>query len=149
MKFTFDANILVYAFDEADHRRPAARALLQQAIGRDCILTVQSLGEFYVVATRKRKVAPDVALREVSRFRKVFQTIEADADCVEEAAKTSQWHRLQFWDAMLLATARRAGCSVVFSEDGHDGLNLNGVTLINPFLEKNRVLLDAALPPVD
>ena len=44
-----------------------------------------------------------------------------------------QEHRLSFWDAMLWATARQAGCSAILSEDLPDGRRLNGAEIINPF----------------
>lgn len=149
MRVTFDSNILVYAYDEGDPRRPFASGLLGRAVGRDCVLTVQSLAEFFCVSTRKGKAPADAVLAEIARMRAAFEIVASDADCVEEAAVTANRHKLQFWDAMMLATARKAGCQLLLSEDGHDGLRLNGVTFINPFREKNRVLLDAALPPVE
>jgi predicted nucleic acid-binding protein len=77
-------------------------------------------------------------------------TIEAaTAADLERAMRAIQQHHLAFWDAMLWATARRAGCRVLISEDGHDGRNLDGVTFVNPFNDGNSKLLDFALPPVE
>ena len=41
--------------------------------------------------------------------------------------------RFQFFDALLLATARDAGCSAVVSEDMADGSALDGVHVIPAF----------------
>jgi hypothetical protein len=46
-------------------------------------------------------------------------------------------HRLAFWDAMLWASARRAGVRHLLSEDLQDGFALQGVTFINPFNQEN------------
>ena len=43
--------------------------------------------------------------------------------------------RCSYWDALLLATLGRAGCSVLLSEDMADGTTLAGVTIRNPFAE--------------
>jgi len=40
---------------------------------------------------------------------------------------------LPFWDALLWATAKAAGVSVVLSEDFQDGRELEGVQFRNPF----------------
>ena len=49
---------------------------------------------------------------------------------------------------MLWATARRAGCRLLLSEDFQDGRDLGGVLFANPFDPANRKLLDLALPEV-
>ena len=58
-------------------------------------------------------------------------------------------HRLAFWDAMLWATPSVSGCSLLLTEDGHDGRKLDGVTFVNPFAAHNRTLIDRALPPLE
>ena len=52
---------------------------------------------------------------------------------------------ISFWDAMLWATARRAGCSAILSEDFQDGQVLQGVRFIDPFLRKNNAYVEALL----
>lgn len=41
--------------------------------------------------------------------------------------------RFSYWDALLLATLGRAGCSAVLSGDTADGASLAGATVRNPF----------------
>jgi predicted nucleic acid-binding protein len=50
-----------------------------------------------------------------------------------------------FWDAMLWASARRAGVRHLLTEDLQDGFALQGVTFINPFNRQNDQLIDAVL----
>jgi predicted nucleic acid-binding protein len=56
-------------------------------------------------------------------------------------------HSLSFWDAMIWATARRAGCRLLISEDGQDGRMLDGVTIVNPFAPLPSPLIEQALGP--
>jgi len=51
-RFTLDTNVLVYAVDahEGSKREFAAR-IIEAAVGLDCPLAVQAVGEFYVAAT--------------------------------------------------------------------------------------------------
>ena len=55
--------------------------------------------------------------------------------------------KLSFRDAMLWATARQAGCSVIVSEDMQQGRRLGGVEFVNPFASETATtmatLLDA------
>jgi predicted nucleic acid-binding protein len=45
---------------------------------------------------------------------------------------------------LLLATARQAGCSIVLSEDMHEGARLDGMVVRNPFAD--RALVDDLRP---
>jgi predicted nucleic acid-binding protein len=40
---------------------------------------------------------------------------------------------MSYWDALLVACAREAGCRVILSDDVTDGANLGGVLIHNPF----------------
>ena len=43
--------------------------------------------------------------------------------------------QVSFWDALILAVAGRASCSVVYSEDLNAGQRYGGVEVKNPFAE--------------
>ena len=59
-------------------------------------------------------------------------TAATEAD-LADAIDTHRTYNISFWDAMLWATARRAGCTLLLSEDFQDGRVLGGVTFRNPF----------------
>lgn len=150
MRVTFDTNLLVYAADtRAGHRHPPVVALMQRARGADCILCLQSLAEFFHAITRKRLLTPDEARRWVDDWRAAFPVYAASEECLTDAIDLHRRHRLAFWDAMLWATAREAGCRILLSEDFQDGLRLGSLRCVNPFAAANRALLDAALPAAD
>ena len=149
MRLTFDSNILIYAIDlNAGDRHNAAAALIRRAARSDCVLTLQSLGEFFHVVTRKTKLSPVNAGLAVERWRAVFAVYAASENCLDAAIALVNRHRLSFWDAMLWATAREAGCRFLLSEDLHDGQTLDGVTCVNPLAAQNQTLIDATLPPI-
>ncbi len=41
--------------------------------------------------------------------------------------------QLSYWDALILASAREAGCEIFISEDLQDGARLFGLEIVNPF----------------
>jgi predicted nucleic acid-binding protein len=71
-----------------------------------------------------------------------------DESCLIDAMDAVAGHGWSFWDAMMWATARRAGCRLLLSEDGDDGRTLGGVTLVNPFASPRSPLLTQALGAV-
>ena len=133
-RFTFDTNILIYAIDrDAGHKHNYSKNLIGQAARRDCVLTVQVLGEFFHATTRKNLLDTSLSRKFVRDWLEVFDTVSATDFVFNEAIDTVENHHLSFWDAMLWATARQAGCSVLLSEDMQDGWRLQGLEVINPY----------------
>jgi predicted nucleic acid-binding protein len=143
---TFDSNVLIYAISRSDPRHPAATELIDRAARGDCQQTLQSLAECFHVLSRKYRMPAMEARGWVQSFRRLFPVITADDGDLDRAMQAVEDHHLSFWDAMLWATARRAGCSVLFSEDLQDGRRLEGVLFVDPFAPDNRRLVDLALP---
>ena len=145
-RFSLDTNMLVYACDrDAGDRHRAGKEILARAAGRDCVLTVQALAEFFHVTTRKGKLAVPVASAFVGDWLELFEIAPADDAALVDAMDLVAAHRLAFWDAMLLATARRHGCSVIFSEDMQDGRRLGGLEIIDPFAAENAARVSGLL----
>ena len=120
MSCTFDSNVLIYASGagKADPRVDRARDIIARAmLGGAALLTLQVLGEFSNVAMRRYRLAVAsvrVMTEDWSRAIPVYPADEAD---LAFALATVSRHRLQFWDAMLWATARRVGVRHLLTED--------------------------------
>jgi predicted nucleic acid-binding protein len=146
VRLTFDTNILVYAADrEAGERHQIALDLVRRSRGSDCVLTLQALAELFRTLTGRYKIAASDAVAVVQEWRDAMPVVAADELCLIDAMDAVASHRLAFWDAMIWATAKRAGCRLLLSEDGQDGLTLGGVTIVNPFGPAPSPLLAQAL----
>lgn len=133
-RFTVDSNVLVYALDRAaGHRHEASAKLMMEAASQSCVLTLQALAEFYHVATRKGRAPKDEAEAQVADWQNVFPIVAAGPQTLTSAIAASRRYSLSFWDAMLWACAREAGCTLIISEDFQDGRSLGGVRFANPF----------------
>jgi len=145
-RFSLDTNILVYATDrDAGDKHDRALEIIARAARRPCILTIQALAEFYHATTRKGIVPRAEAAAQVRDWLELFQTAAAAADALQLALQASERGRLGFWDALMVATARQAGCSVLLSEDMADGTKPEGVIVLNPFKGPNLPPAVAAL----
>lgn len=145
-RFTLDTNILVYAVDrDAGERHLRSRDLVGRAARRDCVLTVQSLAEFFHATTRKNLLEPARARGFVRSWRAVFEVTAADDSALVDAIDAVEEHGLSFWDAMLWAASRQAGCAVILSEDMQHGRRLGGVAFVNPFAADAGATLAALL----
>jgi predicted nucleic acid-binding protein len=144
---SFDSNILVYAADAAPgERHDAAVDLLERAIRRgNCIQTLQSFCEFFSVVTRKFGIETSAAAAFVNGWQSVMLVEAATPADLGEAMRVVALYRIGFWDAMLWATAHRAGVRTLFSEDFQDGQVIDGVRILDPFALRNAVQIEQAL----
>lgn len=134
----FDTNVLVYAVDAGDPaRRERALECLARAAREDTVvLSTQVLQEFYAITTRKlNPPLPEREAAEQVRRLAAFQVVGSTAQSVQAAIALAREHRLQWWDALILEAALRAGADVLLSEDGQAGRRYGRLRVENPFAD--------------
>lgn len=137
-RFTLDTNILIYAFDTNEpKRKKIAMKLIEKAIQLDCLLTLQSLSEFYYATTRKKYLPQKEALNQIEDWQTLFPIAIAKPGTLLRAISTSAKHKLSFWDAMLASTALDAGVDILLSEDFNHTQMIGNMKIINPFIDKD------------
>ncbi len=129
-----DTNVLVYT-DDADSAEKQQRAL--DLFGecrrqRNGVVSTQVLQEYFVTATRKLGVSPEVARRKTEIFGQL-QLVIPSLDDVLGAIDLHRLHGIAFWDALIVRSALVAGCSRLLSEDMQQGRRFDGVQIVNPF----------------
>jgi predicted nucleic acid-binding protein len=131
-----DTNVWVYAVDTADKgKRQIALDLLAPSPDKDYIISVQVIGEFYSTVTGKlrQSVGQSHALAMVERMQRL-SVVPLDLSIVSQAiAESGRW-QISYWDALIVAAAKVAGCGVILSEDLSDGASYGQVTVENPFV---------------
>ena len=133
-RFSLDANILFYAMDRADpakHRRAAD--IVDRSADADCVMTLQTLGEFFHSSSRKRPKERTAMAEQARDWLELFPIIASTPKLLPQALQLVEQGQVSFWDAMLVATVADAGCTTLLSEDMADGATLGGVTVRNPF----------------
>jgi predicted nucleic acid-binding protein len=79
VRFTFDTNILLYAIVEQNEgKRRVALDLVRRARERDCVVTLQTLGEMFRALTGKLRRPVAEAIVAVSEWRAVVPVVTAD-----------------------------------------------------------------------
>lgn len=132
-----DTNVLIYARDAAQPEKQSRAALWMESLWRNRTgrLSYQVLQEYYVIVTQKLKpgLATEKARQDVRRLV-LWQPERTDAALLESAWSLADRYGFSWWDAQIVAAAKRARCSLLISEDLQDGLNIDGLRIINPFL---------------
>lgn len=137
-----DTNILVYAQQAFDNSRNLkARAVIDRSMRIDSIVPVQVLGEFLNVCRTKLKRTPRESVDQVADYLSVFQCPATNSDDLIIAALVADEFELQFFDSLIITVARRCGATVLLSEDIQDGLDVNGLMIVNPFMAANETFL--------
>jgi predicted nucleic acid-binding protein len=130
----FDTTVLVYADDAGSpKKRDRAITLFAEHIGRGtAVVSLQVLQEYFVAATQKLRVAPEMAQRKVEILAR-GRVVRFQASDVIAAIELHRLTQISFWDASIVHAARSAGAAVLYSEDLQPGAVLGGVRVVNPF----------------
>jgi predicted nucleic acid-binding protein len=130
----FDTNILIYADDETDpiKQRLAAELFADHRRRRSGVVSLQILQEYFVVATRKFGIDAGSARRKVELIAELT-VVTPEVSDILAAIDLHRLHAFSFWDALILQSAKLAGCSVLFSEDFQHEQRIEGLRIVNPF----------------
>jgi len=122
-------------FDTKLRRRKQRRALELVAEHRRAgtgVVSLQVLQEFFVIITRKLQVDARVARRKVELLAE-FDVAAPEVADILAAVDLHRLHGFSFWDALVLRSAKQAGCSVLLLEDLQQQREIDGVRIVNPF----------------
>lgn len=134
-----DSNIFVYLVDETDRRKSAvAEATVLGATyteGGSAVVSFQVVQEVLNVVTRK--LATPMTVADAQRFVDYYLyplwTVMPSMALYRQALELQDRYRYSFYDSLIIAAALEAGCSRILSEDLHDGQEIGGVRIVNPF----------------
>lgn len=125
-----DTNVLLYLLSADTGKADCAERLISDG----GVVSVQVLNEFAAVAIRKLKMT----------WTEVGEVLDAvQAKCVVEPVTVEshvrgRWlaerYGFSVYDAMIVASALLSGCATLYTEDMHEGLQINDQLIIrNPF----------------
>jgi predicted nucleic acid-binding protein len=138
-----DTNILIYAItdDEAEGRHQRACDLLLEIAPSYPILPLPVVGEFLNVCKKRKSASFTSAIERADRIIQNYNCIPAMPSDYLRAGTTSHRYRIQYFDALIITVAARAGATMLLSEDMQDGLEVAGLRIVNPFAAANEALL--------
>jgi|SRR5450432_3637944 predicted nucleic acid-binding protein len=130
-----DTNVLIYAHDvdEKSKHEIAKNVLRDLWSERTGVLSMQVLQEFYVNVTRKiASPLPKNAARLIVDSYSIWcmQTTAAE---IAAAFRIEDESRIGFWDALIVASAAKAGTVRILSEDLNAQQIIAGIRIENPF----------------
>jgi predicted nucleic acid-binding protein len=137
-KFFLDTNILVYTFDEENpEKRDRARALIADALAESRgVINYQVAQEFLNAALRKfyKPLTPVDAERYLTIVLEPLCAVFSSIELFHQAIDISDRWKYSFYDALVIASALKAGCSALYSEDLQHGQKIGDLRVLNPFI---------------
>ena len=140
----FDANIIVYAYDELEVEKRKKCLLLLQPIfeGKDKgYVTNQILGETFIVLTKHMRMPSSIEdakdIIELFISSNNWVKINYDHKTVKKAVGYVEEFKINFWDAVIAATMIENNISSIYTENEKDFKKIPGINVINPFLMKD------------
>jgi predicted nucleic acid-binding protein len=137
-----DTNVLLYTVDAANPGKQDAALRWRDALwsSRAGRLSWQVLNEFYANATTKLVMPPAIARTMVESYA-AWPVIGFSLELLRRAWHWVDHAHLPYWDALILASAERAGCQWLLTEDFQDGRKYGSVRVVNPFRTEPNGLL--------
>lgn len=130
-----DTNVLVYSCDiDAGRKRHVAESILLEARQKDNgVVSMQVLQEFYNTVTRKLQMRMPREKVRVLVHSFSHWCVETTQIEIYRAFEIEDQTMISFWDAMIVAAAKKAGATRILSEDLNAGQVIAGVRIENPF----------------
>jgi predicted nucleic acid-binding protein len=131
-----DSNILIYSQDATDPQKQSQalnwlEVLWRTRTGR---ISFQVLREVYANVTRKvQRPLPTERAQTLVRLFLQWLPRPEDAEFFEVAWDIETRFKLSWWDSMIVAAAHLSECRFLLTEDFQESIDLNNVTVINPF----------------
>jgi len=136
-RFFLDTNIFVYSFDRgsAGKARLATQLIHRAVATRKGAVSYQVVQEFFNVALRRFAQPMTVAEAEQylgTVFRPLL-AVQSSQALYAEALHLNDKHRISWYDALIVAAANEAGCSLLYTEDLQSGRRFGDLRIESPF----------------
>jgi predicted nucleic acid-binding protein len=128
-----DTNVLLYLLS-ADESK-ANRA--EDIVAEGAVISVQVLNEFASVATRKLAMSIAEAREALAAVRALCSVVPMTEETHDLGMEIADRHGISLYDAMIVASARLAGCKLLLSEDMQDGFRIDGELRIRDPFQNN------------
>jgi predicted nucleic acid-binding protein len=127
----FDTNVFVYAIVQGDPRSDAAEELIAEG----GTVSVQVLSEFAAVTRRKTKMPWDEVRLAIENIKTLCpDPLPITIDTHKEALGIAEKYGYRIYDALIVASALEARCTILYSQDMQDGQVIDHrLTIRNPF----------------
>lgn len=133
-KVFIDSNIWLYALIQSKGEQKKslkAKACIDTA--DSIVISTQVVNEVCVNLMRKGNKEAVFINQFIHDFVSSYPVINQTKDDLLSAASIRQDYHFSYWDSLIIASALRSKCEIIYSEDMQHGLNIyNQLSICNP-----------------
>lgn len=134
-----DTNLFVYQIEALDEKKaPVADRIIGEGVssGNTCI-SFQVVQECLNTFTRKAEIrlGPVQMNDYLEAVLAPLMQVGASIGLYRKAVEVQARYGYSFYDALIIAAALEAGCARLLTEDMQHGQKIEGLVIVNPFLE--------------
>ena len=131
-KIFIDTNILLYAYSTEKNKQEIAQNIINT--NNNIYISKQVINETINILIKKFKLNIKDIINVVKELEKEFIILDFDIQTQLNTLKLTQNYNLQFYDALIVSTALKNSCTILYSEDMQDKLVIEKkLKIINPF----------------
>jgi predicted nucleic acid-binding protein len=132
-KIAVDTNILIY-LHEIDPES-GKRRIANELIADGPLISSQVVSEYLNVCRRRLKMTKEDSLDSLTGWLPFCRLAVFELTIFTSFIRLVEKYQFQIFDAIVVAYALEAGCSILYSEDMHHNLLVEKqLRIINPFL---------------
>ena len=128
-KIFIDTNILLYAYSTEKNKQEIAQNIINT--NNNIYISKQVINETINILIKKFKLNIKDIINVVKELEKEFIILDFDIQTQLNALKLKQNYNLQFYDALIVSTALKNSCTILYSEDMQDKLVIEKKLKIN------------------
>jgi predicted nucleic acid-binding protein len=135
-KIFLDTNIIIYCYSNSEiDKQNICRKLFEKY--SELNISKQVINEMTNILFKKFKLSSFDIKNTVEQISNIVFTCDFNFDTQIKAIELKDKYNLQYYDALIIATALENNCNIIFSEDmQHNQIIDNNLTIINPFIKE-------------
>ncbi len=130
--FFVDSNICLYLLSNDFIKKEIAKEVLLQK----CTISTQVISENINVIHKKLKHLSKLEIEaHIDLLIKNSTLVLIHISTIKNALLIKEKYQLQWYDSLIIASALEANCTILYTEDMHHGLIVEGtLSIIDPFI---------------
>ena len=135
--FFLDTNVFVYKFDarELDKTKRASELIRTAVATKRGVVSYQVVQEFFNIALTR--FAKPFTIGEAEDYLSTtfnpLLAVHSSPRLFLEALHIQAQHQFSWYDALIVAAAQQANCSILYTEDMQHGRRIGELRIENPF----------------
>ena len=130
-KYFVDSNIWLYAFMESSAKTAKATEILNTT---NVILSTQVINEVCTNLIKKAKYSEDEIKQTIHNIYENYDVAMINQVIILSASTIRENNSISYWDSLVVATAIKNNCTVIYSEDMQHKQIIGSLKIINPFI---------------